>query len=323
MGASAISHDNRRIAVISARDGPPRLSVLPMSGGAVRTFATRRAIAPVNGTAMPQWSPDDRYVAVPTGNFDKLVSHRNAAGIDVIEVATSRVVTLDIDHELARYAWSPDSRAIRYVHQQAPDSTDPRPMQIREASLQGGNRVVRELARSAGAMTFQDFDHLYSREDGTLIDLRTGAARMLVPPSEFPEPYIVPALPCFSPNGEWMALPTSAAGRGPYNRIKLVAVRSGEQRILDPGFRIMGPGNVQCHPDNRHLIVTGRDSSDAPLRMELVGIADGSRRPITESDDDVVGVGQFAVAPDGKTIVVSRRQPPLPLKLVRFDAREG
>lgn len=83
----------------------------------------------------------------------------------------------------------------------------------------------------------------------------------------------------------------------------------------------MGPGNVQCHPDNQHLIVTGHDSADAPLRMELVGIADGSRRPITESDEDVIGIGQFAVAPNGKTVVVSRRQPPLPLKLVLFEAR--
>ena len=317
MGASAISHDNKRVAVISTRDGPQRLSVVPMSGAGIRTFSTRRAIAPSNPNALPLWSPDDRYVAVPTGNVDKLVSHRNAAGIDVIELATSRVVTLDIDHEVARYEWSPDSRAIRYVHQDS-DSPDPRPMQIREASLQGGNRVVRELKRSSGAIFFQDFDHAYSREDGALIDLRTGAIRVLVPPSEFPEPWIVPALPCFSPNGEWMALPTSAAGRGPYDRVKLVAVRTGERRVLDPGFPRMRPASVQCHPDNQHLIVTGTDSAGV-TRMVLLTIADGTRRAITEVDDDLVGSIQFAVAPDGKTLVVSRRQPPLPLTLVLFD----
>jgi hypothetical protein len=285
----------------------------------MQTYSTRHAIAPSSQNVVPRWSPDDRFVAVPTGNVDKTFSHRNPTGIDVIEPSTSRVITLDIDHEVSRYVWSPDSRAIRYVHQQGADSTDPRPMQIREASLQGGNRVVRELSRSAGAILFQDFDHVYSREDGALIDLRTGSARVLVPPSEFPQPANVPALSCFSPNGEWMALPTSAVGRGPYNRVKLVAVHTGERRLLDPGFRRMNPDGVKCLPDNQHLIATGTDSSGV-TRMELLAIADGSRRPIAEVDNDLVGSIQFAVAPDGKTIVVSRIQPAERLKLMVFDA---
>jgi Tol biopolymer transport system component len=319
-GASAISHDNKRVAAIMAKDGPARLSVIDSWGTGMQTFRTRRPVAPrETGNAVPRWSPDDRFIAVPTGSAARPGSHPNATGVDVIELATSRVITLDIDHDLSRLVWSPDSRAIRYVHSQGLDTTDQRPMQVREAALQGGNKLVQELPRSAGATVFQDFNHVYSRNDGTLIDIRDGTIRDLVPLSAFPQPWGAPAVPCFSPSGEWMAQPTSAARSGPYNRVMLVAVRTGVRRILNAGLERTMVEGVKCHPDNEHLIVTGFDSTGAS-RAVLLSIADGTRRTIADVDYDLEGALQFAVAPDGKTLVVSRRRPPLPLKLFLFES---
>jgi hypothetical protein len=167
-------------------------------------------------------------------------------------------------------------------------------------------------------MVFQDFNHVYSRNDGMLIDLRDGTIRDLVPLSAFPQPWGVPAVPCFSPNGEWMAQPTSAARSGPYNRVMLVAVRTGERRILNAGLERTMPESVRCHPDNAHLIVTGFDSTGIS-RAVLLTIADGARRAIADVDYDLEGAIQFAMAPDGRTLVMSRRRPALPLKLLLFE----
>ena len=320
VGASSVSHDNRRVAAVSATNGSSRLSVATIAGTEVQTFATRRPVAPSNtGSALPRWSPDDRFVAVPTGTVGRPGSHPVPTGIDVIELATSRVVTLDINHDVSRYIWSPDSRSIRYVHSQGADSNDLRPMQVREAALEGGNRLVRELNRSADAVLFQDFNHVYVRLDGTLVDLQSGIVHDIVPPWAFPQPSPVAALPCFSPNGEWMALPTSAARRGPYNRVLLVALRTGERRILDAGLQRTMPEGVKCHPDNQHLVVTGVDSAGVG-RAVLLSIADGTRHTTTDVDYDLEGATQFAVAPDGRTLIVSRQRPALPLKLFVFES---
>jgi Tol biopolymer transport system component len=320
VGASAVSHDSRRVAAISAKDGPPRLSVFSISGARVQTFSTRRPVAPSNtGSALPRWSPDDRFVAVPTGTVGRPGSHPVPTGIDVVELATSRVFTLDIDHDVGRFVWSPDSRSIRYVHSQGADSTDPRPMQVREAGLEGGNRLVRELPKSADAVLFQDFNHAYIRLDGTLIDLLSGAIRDVVPPAALPQAAPVAALPCFSPNGAWMAMPTSAARRGPYNRVLLVSLSTGERRILNAGLQRTMPEGVKCHPDSQHLVVTGVDSTGVS-RVVLLSIADETRRTITEVDYDLEGAVQFSIAPDGQTLVLSRSRPPLSLKLFLYEA---
>ena len=106
--------------------------------------------------------------------------------------------------------------------------------------------------------------------------------------------------------------------RPPYDLVMLVAVRADERRMLNAGLQRTLPEGIQCHPDNRHVIVTGTDSSGVS-RAVLLAIANGARRTIAEVDSGLVGSLQVAVAPDGQMLVVSRTLPVKPLKLFQFD----
>jgi Tol biopolymer transport system component len=320
----SLSPDGKWLAAITAGPGHPRILIQPTMGGETRRIEMGTSIAQISPNFFLQWSPDGRYLAVPVGNADGLVGHVNPAGLAVVDVREGSVRQLATAAMVFRYIWTPDSRAIRYNTLYDSAAGPHRPMEIRETSLDGGDRLVRELNQCCGGATFLDFEHAYTKADGQLTDLRTGTHRTVIDPANLPVPdpgNVIP-MACFTPDGKNAALVTSASGRGPYNRVLIVSMESGERRIADGGVTGTSANSIFCHPDSKHVVITGFDSARVH-RAVSVAIDGSSRRAISEVDRDVSGMFHMTISPDGKWLITSRKLPAGPLQIVTQAALPG
>lgn len=314
----AISPDGQWLAALTSSGAEPRLLIRSLSGLNARVLPLRRRpVGNYHHTAL-QWSPDGRYLAVPTGTFEGN-SHPGPTGLSVVELATSKEIQLQTaTGSVGRYAWSPDSRAIRYVF--TTRDTVGNPGQVHEISLSGGDRVVRVLYRCCAAMLFADYDHIYIRDDGQLVDLATGARRTIVDSTQLPAPAPVRPIQSFSRDGRWLAMATSASGRGGFNRVLIASMNTPERRLLDPGLRQIPPEGVVFLADGMGVMVSGRDSTGVP-RAVLLSLDGAERRQIAQLDGGRIGLVQFALSPLGDQLVVSHALTPKPLRLLEISVR--
>lgn len=322
----AVSPDGKWLAAITAGPGNPRIMIRPLMGGESRFIDVRTPIAQISPNLFLQWSPDGRYLAVPAGNTESLANHVNPGRLVLVDLRTGAVRRFAAVGGLGigRYAWSPDSRAIRYNTGYDSAAGPHRPMEIREITLGGQDRLVRRLSQCCGGATFVDFDHTYTKADGQLTDVRTGTVRKVLDPAILPTPdpgNVIP-MACFTPDGKYAALNTSASGRGPYNRVMIVSLETGERRLIDAGVTRTSSNSIFCHPDSKHVVITGFDSTRTH-RAVSVAIDGSSRRIIAEADRDVSGMFHLAITPDGKWLITSRSLPAGPLQLVTQAALPG
>jgi len=318
-----ISPDAKSLAAITAGPGNPLILIRPMAGAEARRIDVGAPIAQVGPNLFLHWSPDGRYIAVPLGNAEALGGHVNPAGIAVVEVRSGTVRKLPTEGTVGRMIWSPDSRAIRYSrgYDSSAAAGGQRPIEIRETTLAGNDRLVRTLNQCCGGSTFADYDHTYTKADGQLTNIPTGVRRAVLDPSNLPVPdpgNVIP-MACFTPDGKYAALNTSASGRGPYNRVLIVSIETAESRIVDAGVTRTTANSIFCHPDSKRVVVTGFDSARVS-RAVSVSIDGRSRRVIGEVDRDVAGMSLMTISPDGKWLITSRVLPALPLQLVTHAA---
>lgn len=320
----SVSPDGKWLAAITAGPGNPRIIIRPLMGGEPRRINVGTRIAQISPNLFLQWSPDGRYVAVPVGNVDGLGGHVNPAGLVLVDTRAGSVRRMATAAMVARYIWSPDSRAIRYNTGYDSAAGPHRPMEIRETSLDGRDRLVQELSQCCGGATFLDFDHAYTKTDNQLTDLRTGMRRTVLDPANLPvpDPGNVTPMACFTPDGKYAALMTSASGRGPYNRVMIVSMETGERDLVDGGVTRSQANSIFCHPDSKHVVVTGIDSTRVN-RAVSVAIDGSSRQEIAEVNRDVSGMFHLAITPDGKWLITSRKLPAGPLQLVTQAALPG
>jgi len=327
----AVSPDGKWLAAITAGPEKPRIMIRPMMGGDARQIEMGTPIARISPNLFLQWSPDGRYIAVPLGNVDPspLGGHLNPAALAIVDARTGslrRLATAPLGPtaSFGRYIWSPDSRAIRYNISYDSSARPQRPLEIRETTLDGRDRPVQTLSQCCGGATFADFDHAYTKADGQLTDLRTGKRRTVLDPAilPVPDPGNVIPMACFTPDGKYAALNTSASGRGPYNRVMVVSMETGERHIVDGGVTGTSSNSVFCHPDSKHVVITGFDSARIH-RAVSVAIDGSSRRVIADANRDVSGMLHMTISPDGKWLITSRTLPAGPLQLVTQAAVPG
>jgi Tol biopolymer transport system component len=320
----AVSLDGKWLAAITAGPEKPRILIRPMVGGEARRIDVGAPIAQISPNLFLHWSPDGRYLAVPMGNVDALGGHVNPGGIAVVDTRAGSVRRFATEGTVGRFIWSPDSRAIRYSRSYDSAAGPHRPIEIRETTFDGKDRLVQALSQCCGGATFLDFEHSYTKADGQLTDLRTGTHRTVIDPANLPlpDPGNVIPMACFTLDGKYAAMPTSATGRGPYNRVMIVSMESGERRIIDAGVTRTNPNSIFCHPDSKHVVMTGFDSARAHQAVS-VSIDGSSRRVIGEVNRDVSGMVHMTISPDGKWLITSRTLPARPLQLVAQDAVPG
>jgi len=309
----AVSPDGKWLAAVTAGPANPRIMIRQLMGGQPRLIDIGTPIAQISQSMFLHWSPDGRYLAVPVGNVDPLVGHVNPAGAALVDVQSGKVLRLVGGAEV----WSPDSRAVRYVHGYDSAAGPHRPIEIHEVTLDGRDRLVRQLNQCCGGARFVDFDHTYTKADGRLTDVRNGAHRTVMDTAilPVPDPGNVIPIACFTPDGKYAAMNTSASGRGPYNRVMMVSVETGERRLVDAGLTRMQPNAVFCHPDSKRVVVTGIDSARVG-RAVSVAIDGSSRHEVAEVTRDVSGWIHVAITPDGKWLITSRTLQPGPLQIV-------
>ncbi len=319
----AISPRQQLAAVIALNDGA---GILLQGPADARPRVLRMEELTMTGPYGPRltWSPDGKTLAATIGNFER-PAHPNPTGILLIDAETGRTRALSTASELQGFIWSRDSRAIRYIHQ--PDAANDdrqRPQQVRETRPGEPDRLVQELHQAVGGLSFVDFEHVYSWNDGALTDLATGQRHAVLDSEDIPRYGAggstgAPTIPSFSPNGQWFVAAAGSSAGGPLDRVALVAVQSGRRRLLEAGLTHSVDLAASWQADNKHVVVTGRDSTGVS-RMVLLDIDSGQRRMIGTIDSDREGV-MFAQSSDGAWLAVSRRgkSPPVSLLALRLN----
>lgn len=124
--------------------------------------------------------------------------------------------------------------------------------------------------------------------------------------------------PAYSPDGRFLAYRTQRVPGWESDRfrIALVDLRTGASRVLTEGFDNT-IGEIAWSADSRRIYFTAEVRGRTPLHE--LEVASGRIRVLT----DVGQLDGFAVAPDGRWAVVSRRRVGEPQELFRIDLREG
>jgi hypothetical protein len=102
----------------------------------------------------------------------------------------------------------------------------------------------------------------------------------------------------------------------------VVSMETGERHIVDGGVTGTSSNSVFCHPDSKHVVITGFDSARIH-RAVSVAIDGSSRRVIADANRDVSGMLHMTISPDGKWLITSRTLPAGPLQLVTQAAVPG
>ena len=136
IGSPAWSNDGKQIAFSVVEGSRAAIAVMDPSGSSPRTV-------PVD-VAFPDgisWSPDNRWMLFH--------SARAPAAIAALEVATGRQVVLSANNTVAYATWADDSRHA-FIKSIVPSDLSRPAIQLLEADLTGGTRVLRESPTGCG-----------------------------------------------------------------------------------------------------------------------------------------------------------------------------
>src|SRR5690606_20797318 len=109
--------------------------------------------------------------------------------------------------------------------------------------------------------------------------------------------------PLWTPDGR--ALLFARSGGGGISIMRVSALGGTAIRVFhDPEMRQLR--GMSLSPDGRHLVYAARDRSSGPYRLNLAGLAAGSRRALPDPGSGVLGDLDPRFAPDGRSIVFAR-----------------
>lgn len=293
-----VSPDGRWVAALTSTGGPLELTIRAVSGGSERTIRTPN---PPYSTEV-QWSPDGRYIAVPTGSIEN-PAHPNATGMTIVDVSRGVAVGVPTAPVVRHFTWTGDSRFVRYFQGGG----------VRQTGIGASDSLVRQLPAiggEIGAAIFSDHDHVYVRGRGALIDLRTGGVRFLIDSADVRRitPPAWSGMPVFSPDGQWIAMAASSRGNGRHDRIIVISVATRERRVIEIPFTasVTRAGPV-WHPRSTGIFAAGT-ARDGSLHVYSVDFRSGQTRPVADLDGAALMIGlAFSVTPDARTLVVSRQ----------------
>jgi Tol biopolymer transport system component len=310
-GWPAVSPDGRYIAAIVQTDGREGVLIEGTDGTKRRVIRFDHELTNGPDGARLTWSPDGNLLAVTTGNLER-AAHPNPTGIDVVDARTGTVQSLSTAHELQRFIWSSDSRAIRYAHRPEDSNLESSPPdEVRETRLGGADRLVRQMKSNRSVVTFSDFNRAYTWYDGWLIDLDTGRQQQLLDAAALTR-YESGAFrgsvrgQFFSPDGQTLIGPGPPEAAGGYDRLVLASVPSLTYRIVSIGAIRLGDLFPVWTRDSRQVFFNGRDSAGV-ARLFRFDPAKDELRPITRLNAERAGIA-FALSPDGAWVIVSRRE---------------
>jgi Tol biopolymer transport system component len=236
------------------------------------------------------WSPDGRYVTYETDTLQALMVYDTKTGKSK-EIAHT-------DQMIRQAHFRSDGKAVLYV---AFAGMPPMTVTVREATLEGKERVLRDISTEApGGGDFLDDSILYSGRLAKLLPFG-GTPRPLF--EVVPENTAVPPIssnpfrPSASPDGRLLAR-TAVNRKG----IDLAAIDGSSKRTLPVSFAFDQGNPVRFHPNGREIIAPVAASDGSPAGLMAVPL-DGSvpRRLVTFAKNETLM--SYSISSDGKTIL--------------------
>lgn len=284
------SPDGRRIAV-STTDANDRARIVVMNADG----SNRRSLA-VNGGDNLWWSPDGRHIAYHGGE---------GGPIQLLDVASGSVRQIrSSGTQIAALHWRSDSRSIFYS--EASTATGAEHTAIREAALDGTDRLVRTIASGRPAtvvVVLSDSLAIARCDTGVyLVSIPTGRTTRLTSART-------------TGLGPPRALqPGRFAFRPPVNSdahtIDIVDENGKHETSLTYPF-LVGPQAMSYpifHPDRRHLIISGQSDTERAIYVAPIGAGDPRKLVSLPKDSPAPWLD---LSPDGKHLLYTVSAKPI------------
>jgi Tol biopolymer transport system component len=268
----------------------------------------RRTAIPVLRTWSKSWSPDGRWIAY-AGVKQSMDAPVGATVVGVVEAATGRHVPLSLGVTGAPQ-WTRDSKRllIAVLADSSAGAGGKYRMQIHEVTLAGGDRVVGE--RRGDALSLQVIS------DSTAISIPAAGGPGFIVPLRGGAPVATfPAVGRYSwatvtPDGTRMAFRSGDHNQN-FNMLHVTRIDGAEHTTIPLSFAALpGHGNPAFLPGNNELIVAGAMASRDSVAFYRVNITTKAMQRIHVARRANLEGIQFAVSPDGSTLMHVTRIPP-------------
>jgi len=238
------SADGHYLAYISQKRTPPRARILVICNA--DTGEERDLLVKRGGFVYPRWAPDGRSILLCT----------SYGGIYQVDPGTGAITDIvknpDSSSFVHFHAWSPDGKAIFYIHRSRGEKYVDR---ILSRNLETGEE--RELWR--GEMVL-DIPHLLASPDGRQLAACSRESLRLVPAGGGELRELLKAqgaeslwLVSWTPDGRYLLFTKTLKGAAELWRI---AARGGQPERLGPLPKPLN-GELRLHPDGQRVAFTG------------------------------------------------------------------
>lgn len=295
--------DRDRVAVVVRQNARTALLTERADGTDARTISL------VHTRAVEQ------LLIAPDGRFAAFIGASGGFGtIELVDLASGRQRTLVTSADdfgsgsspegrgLGGLAWSQDSKRLLYIA----DAWTAAPA-VHEITLAGSDTIVRPLPRfiyGPGPFSFPSPAGPRFVEFAGARNFQGGGAVTLVP-IENALPRVVLAEPALggplSPDGRMLAVQIASPNGAGGIQLKLISVDGSSARGIPLPFTAL-PG-VKWHPDGQHLLVLGRESEGAPVRLYSVPINGSS--PSLVASLASTREESLSVSADGRFVAVT------------------
>lgn len=250
------------LATFSKPDRTNQIVLVSVADGSARVLKTLDWRFPQKMS----FSPDGRYVA-----YD-FPPQEDSPNRDIFLLATDGTREVPLVQHAANDlgpVWAPDGKRVVFASDRT-GTVDAWAIQVAEGKPQGSPQLTkRDMGRVLPMGFTQDGSYYYGARTGMqdvyIAEMDAATGTLLVPPRPVTQ-YLVGsnAGPEWSPDGQYLAyIRQQAFGLLKSHSIVIRFVETGEERQLPPTLADIGE-TLRWSPDQRSLLVTGRDNKGRP-----------------------------------------------------------
>jgi Tol biopolymer transport system component len=262
------------------------------------------------------WSPDSKSIGFVSADWHTFM---------VLDVASGKIRTVvrDSSVRIGYWTWGRGNASISAIMIK---SATPPAGSVEEVTVGGSRRTLFDftslkLQTNSGfsGFSFADASTLFYRTDSASFTVNLGdrSVRRL---SDVPAATLT-LMPATSTDHKLIAATLWDSKHPQGNQLELIAVQTGERRILDVPFRLVNAHPVFT-PDNRTLLLFGRRQSDTTATFLYSVPIDGGAPRVVSNAGDLTTNAAASISPDGNSVAYTVDQSHA-LNLLLVDIRNG